>query len=193
MHFRVAWALAMSLALFPSAVNVGAVDLAPCPWSERLRKRVCRPKAATLANKGNSSPIGSRPESQSVVGSGRGELASGPRSTAHASEGLCASQVKQQRADVEVAAAASRGGGGAVRTVHLLYVHVHGHLDHYYHFLHDALLTFFPLYTAFADEAGNPTISTVVLWGRQSFGPFTPIFEAVRNQTLWATASTYYT
>ena len=68
-----------------------------------------------------------------------------------------------------------------MRNVHLIYVHVHGHVDHYYHFLHDALLTFYPLYTAFTDEEGNPTVSQVMIWERQSYGNFKPIFEAVSS------------
>jgi Ni,Fe-hydrogenase I large subunit len=103
-------------------------------------------------------------------------------SSSQGNDALCESHAKKLQKDLEVAASASRGGTTAVRNVHLIYVHVHGHIDHYYHFLHDALLTFFPLYTAFADDEGNPTISRVMLWGRQSFGSFKPIFEAVSSQ-----------
>jgi hypothetical protein len=131
-----------------------------CTWNPRTRKRVC--------------------DEESSPGSARGALADGGEPMGPVSE-ACDVAASQQLEDLRTAALATRGGSDspAVKTVHLVYVHLHGHVNHYYHFLHDALLTFFPLYTSFADEGGNPTIARVALWNQQSFGPFTPVFEAV--------------
>jgi hypothetical protein len=93
----------------------------------------------------------------------------------------CSKVEQQLQSDLEVALAASRSDSEvAVTTIHLVYIHIHGHLDHYYHFLHDALLTFYPLYSSFLDQGLNPTISKVVLWNSISYGSaFTKIFEYI--------------
>ena len=137
-------------------------------WNARLRKTTCG-KDNAFAAAGSSAPP------TSTVGGGNASVV---RTKGHQD---CEEDRKQQKEDLRVAALASSGGPDApeVKSVHLTYVHIHGHIDHYYHFLHDALLTFFPLFTTFANAKGAPTIARVVLWGQQSFGTFTPIFEAV--------------
>jgi len=139
----------------------------PCAWNARLHKRVC--------GHGAQAPLLGGP------GTVNRPTQSEDHDTSSGSEALCKIMAQQQLEDLKIAAAATRDGADApaVMNVHLVYVHIHGHVNHYYHFLHDALLTFFPLYTSFTDDAGNPTISRVVLWNQQSFGPFSPIFEAV--------------
>ena len=74
----------------------------------------------------------------------------------------------------DLAALQARKGSANVTEVNLRYVSIHGHINHYYHWVHDALLTFYPVFNALAPKR-------VVVWHGLSFGHFTPLFEAVYN------------
>jgi hypothetical protein len=83
--------------------------------------------------------------------------------------------------------------------VHLTYAHIHGHIDHYYHFVHDSMLTFYRLYMKFmttsspssassssssssSERSVAPSLlSKVYLWNSASYGTFTNIFETIYN------------
>jgi hypothetical protein len=83
--------------------------------------------------------------------------------------------------------------------VHLTYSHIHGHIDHYYHFVHDSMLTFYRLYMKFmttsspssassssssssSERSVAPSLlSKVYLWNSASYGTFTNIFETIYN------------
>ena len=132
-----------------------------CPWNSRLHKRSCHEDAIGGGSSGRLAPSKQEDDDEQ-------------RPLKDPNE--CSLQVEQQRQDINVAAIASRGGADApaVRNVHLLYVHIHGHINHYYHWVHDALLTFYPVFNALAPKR-------VVVWHGLSFGHFTPLFEAVYN------------
>jgi hypothetical protein len=182
----------MLLAFVTSMLLASCTGQQPCTWNDWQKKSSC-----ATTNKGSSSGslksagknddferTEETDDAATMLAEERSSPAKWSSGTSFVSrEGVretCAALVRQLKEDAHVAVLAGQGGNAAdvaVRTVHLTYVHTHGPVSNYYHFVHDALLTFYPLYKAFVDDGGNPTVSRVVLWNKQSFGSFAPIFE----------------
>ncbi len=139
--------------LFPPTVP--AAHVTGCEWDPAQKRRVCAPA-------GHAAELGKAPAQ------------------------ACGAFEHRLQTDAAEAMAAHVGGSGGLGTpteprtaAHVTFVHIHGRMGHFYHFTHDVLFAFFPLYASYVDAAGEPSIARVYLWNRQSFGAFTRVFERV--------------